>query len=265
MKKSDRTVLLLGKSIFSKDKSSLLKYTGQEAYRLKRPLILFTPNPEQLVLASKNADFDALLRHADILIPDGVGLVLASRFLALAHGGPTLSERIAGIDVAVDLLSLASRKKWQTLLVGGKNYGRGSSRAVQLPADVSHVLTAKMQWTPGYTNVARPTKEEEREVITTLRQLKPKIVFVAFGAPHQEQWVVDHLAELEKAGVEIVMVVGGAFDVLLGKLRRAPLSMRSFGLEWLYRLIQEPHRWRRQLALFEFGWLTLRALFQPKK
>jgi N-acetylglucosaminyldiphosphoundecaprenol N-acetyl-beta-D-mannosaminyltransferase len=117
----------------------------------------------------------------------------------------------------------------------------------------------------GYASAARPTKTEERAVRETIARLRPQLVFVALGAPQQEQWVVDHLSLLTQQGAKVVMVVGGAFDILLGRLRRAPLWMRSLGLEWLYRLMQEPWRAGRQAALLTFIKLVVQELFSRKK
>ena len=118
----------------------------------------------------------------------------------------------------------------------------------------------QLQWLEGYENVNKPTEKEEQVVRQTLQQLKPKLVLVAFGAPQQEQWVIEHSDLLKKAGTKVAMVVGGSFDVLFGRLKRAPLWMRAIGLEWLYRLLQEPKRWRRQLALLNFMKLVFKEI-----
>lgn len=270
MKKSDQTVLFFQKPFFSKDKPALLNWLESAVYRSKKPLVLFTPNPEQLVLAQKNPAFDQLLDRADVLIPDGIGLVMASWLLSAFGRGGRLTERIAGIDVAADLISLTSRERWTTLLVGGRGYDQAQTRGIEISTDRTidsrgrraHRSSAKLQWIEGYANAARPTVAEEREVQETITALKPQLVFVALGAPQQEQWVVDHLPLLTKHGAKVVMVVGGAFDILLGRLQRAPLWMRSLGLEWLYRLIQEPWRAGRQVALVEFVGLVVKELFR---
>jgi len=81
------------------------------------------------------------------------------------------------------------------------------------------------------------------------------------GAPHQEEWILEHRQLLKNSGCLIALTVGGAIDMILGKLTRAPLWMRRFGLEWLYRLIQEPWRWKRQTRLIKFAWLVMRQVF----
>lgn len=109
-----------------------------------------------------------------------------------------------------------------------------------------------------------PRATEHTALLSCIQSVAPDILFVAFGAPAQEKWVIEHKAVLEKAGVRLVMVVGGAFDMLLGKVERAPQWMRSIGLEWLYRLIQEPWRWKRQIALITFMKLVFQDLMKPR-
>ncbi|HCR81593.1 MAG: Glycosyl transferase, WecB/TagA/CpsF family [Candidatus Pacebacteria bacterium GW2011_GWA1_46_10] len=258
MKKSDQTVLLFKTPIFSRPKSQLLKWLQHSVYRTQSPQVLFTPNPEQLVLARKNPHFQRLLQQADVLIPDGIGLVWASRWLKLFGRGEAISERIAGIDLAVDLLEWAKKERWRVLLLGGKGYHQAGGRRVELIANGNSTGKLRLQWLMGYENVSRPTKSEETMVVATLTKLKPQLVLVAFGAPQQERWVIEHFNLLKKSRAKIVMVVGGSFDTLFGKLKRAPWWLRGLGLEWLYRLVQEPARWRRQLALLKFIGLTLR-------
>src|SRR3989304_10329761 len=118
MKKIDQTVLLFQKPIFSRDKSSLLKWLSAEVIRTKKPLILFTPNPEQLVLSQKSAQFDHLLRQADVLIPDGIGLVWATKLLQFFGRGEAISQRITGIDLVTDLLEWSVERHWKVLLLG---------------------------------------------------------------------------------------------------------------------------------------------------
>jgi N-acetylglucosaminyldiphosphoundecaprenol N-acetyl-beta-D-mannosaminyltransferase len=264
-KKHDQTVLLFENHIFSKSKNRLLKILRDKVMRTKKPLTIFTPNPEQLVLAAKDPQFQQLLEQADYLVPDGIGLVLASRILNLTSRQGVIFERISGIDLAADFLEWGADEDWPVLLLGGKDYHQAENQTINLPIGGQAAGNLQLQWLEGYQNAAQPTKQEEQSVSKTLQALKPKVVLVAFGAPKQEQWVVDHLDLLQKSGVKLVMVVGGTFDVLFGRLKRAPLWMRALGLEWLYRLIQEPHRWRRQLALLEFMGMVLGRFFIPKK
>jgi N-acetylglucosaminyldiphosphoundecaprenol N-acetyl-beta-D-mannosaminyltransferase len=265
MKKSDQPVPLLQRAIFSKPKAQLLKILHQSAYRTKKPLAIFTPNPEQLVLAQKSRQFAKLLARADYLIPDGIGLVWASRLLSLIGRGQWIAERISGIDLTIDLLEWAAKEEWPVLLLGGKDYNQAENRLIHLTANGNSAEKLQLVWLKGYENISHSTKAEEARVVTAIQKLRPQLVFVAFGAPWQEQWVVDHSDLLRKSDTKIVMVVGGTFDILFGRLRRAPLWMRSLGLEWFYRLVQEPQRARRQLALIHFMGLVLLETLRGKR
>ena len=107
-----------------------------------------------------------------------------------------------------------------------------------------------LYWTPGFQQAQQPSDEEIAQVGKLPKQLKPTVVFVALGAPQQEFWILDNAAVLQAAGTKLAMAVGGSFDVLFGKLTQPPAWIAQLGFEWLYRLVQQPWRWRRQLRLF---------------
>jgi N-acetylglucosaminyldiphosphoundecaprenol N-acetyl-beta-D-mannosaminyltransferase len=215
--------------------------------------LIFTPNPEHIVQSQRDGLFLATLQQADICLPDGIGIVWASRLLQVVGKGKSIGQRISGVDV-VNLL-LLDYPDLNYLVIGG--------RSQEKPTKLQHLSLhgKKIAWLPGYENVARPTEEEEEGVRQVIKEIKPDVVFVAFGAPQQEFWAVRHQAFLAKNGVKIVMVVGGAFDMLTGKLARAPKLVRQLGLEWLFRLIQQPWRWKRQLRLVSFIRLTITEMF----
>jgi N-acetylglucosaminyldiphosphoundecaprenol N-acetyl-beta-D-mannosaminyltransferase len=258
---SVKTALLFGWSIVAEPKQAwwqqvVLRLTSP-APQNAPPLTIFTPNPEIVVAAAHQPTFQATVAQADYLIPDGIGLVWASRWRqALGQSKQIIPERIAGTDVVAQLIDLAAQQNWRVLVIGGRDYLTGTNPAAQ-PAQHLAQLPGQVWWLPGYNHIAEPTGAEKNQVITELNRLKPTIVLVAFGAPHQEEWVIRHRLELTQAGVRLAMTVGGALDFLLGKVPRAPKAWQQLGLEWLYRLICQPWRIWRQLALIEFGWLTL--------
>lgn len=106
----------------------------------------------------------------------------------------------------------------------------------------------------GTQDISKETKEERKRVINKINDFRPHLLFVAYGAPYQELWIAKNLPLLR---ARVAMGVGGAFDYLAGKVPRAPKWIRNMGLEWLYRLIREPWRLKRQLALVKFIWLVL--------
>jgi N-acetylglucosaminyldiphosphoundecaprenol N-acetyl-beta-D-mannosaminyltransferase len=229
-----------------------------------QPLLIMTPNPEQVVLTRTDPVFLTHLQQSDLLMPDGIGLVWASKLLSLRTDKVALQERIAGREVVVELLRRAAEHDWSVLVIGGRELG---SQGILLPVHLDDSLPAyssrRWFWLEGYQAAAKPTAREESAVITAITRLHPQIVFVALGAPHQESWLITHRQLLSDSGVKIAMAVGGSFDVLTGRLRSAPTWVTAIHLEWLFRLSQEPHRWRRQLRLVRFCILTVRELLWP--
>lgn len=266
IKKIDKKELFTRLSFFSRSKTSLLNAFFEQVVNGQKLQLVFTPNPEQLIQARHDEDFFNVLTQADYLLPDGIGLIWALRFLqhktwfkagkkqAFRHQNTTFNspterrspiERLAGVEVAEALIIKARKQDWKVLVIGGRDYDQ-----------FLNFWTDKVRWLAGYEKVQQPTNLEERRAEQAIKDFKPDILFTAFGAPHQEKWLVEHRFLLEKAGVKLAMAAGGAFDMLAGKLKRAPGWMRKLGLEWLFRLAQEPSRWKRQLRLVEFvGWV----------
>lgn len=251
MKKTDKKALLFGLNIFSNQKSQLLSLLKKWLLESKSLRVVYTPNPEQIVQSRGNNAFKHALQKADLLLPDGIGLVWAACFLAKFGKAKLIQERIAGVDVVAELLKIARQKELAVLVIGGRNYS---------PADYFAYRGAKINWLSGYQNINQPTAAEEKSIKKSIKKLQPDLVFVAFGAPAQELWIEQHRGVLAKSGVKIAMAVGGSFDYLLGKVPRAPYWFRKLGLEWLFRLLVEPWRVRRQLRIISFLGLTLQEL-----
>ncbi len=246
-------------SFFSKQSSSLLKQVEASLTNSRKTSYITTPNPEIITQAWQNHELLGYLQRSDIALADGVGVIVAFRLLRLlgsdAAQGP-VPQRITGVDF-VEMLLRRIREHSEfaqdrVVLVGGRNY------AATAPAKlVLHGIT--IHWHPGYRDVSNPTAAEEDELRAYLREKDPTVVFVAFGAPYQERWMFSHSDLFDKLDTRIVMAVGGTFDYLMGLVSRAPGWMRAVGLEWIYRLYQQPWRWRRQLRLFGFMGLVVWA------
>jgi N-acetylglucosaminyldiphosphoundecaprenol N-acetyl-beta-D-mannosaminyltransferase len=254
-KKMHKTANILGFSLFSNHRSDLLKKIKIHLSSKNELLVIFTPNAEQLVQASVNPNFSRQLRLADVLVPDGISLVWSSRLLSIFGRSKPILQRIAGVDLVKDLLQISQEQKLKMLLIGGEDY-----QELIKPLQDKHDFI----WTQGYQQIAQPSRQEEQSLDRLLLSSKPDIVFVAFGAPFQEEWVIKNQELLKRAKVKLVMTVGGSFDIIFGRLSRAPFWMRRIGLEWLFRLIQEPWRWKRQTRLFKFIFLVLGQLFSSK-
>ncbi|MDO8609633.1 MAG: WecB/TagA/CpsF family glycosyltransferase [bacterium] len=185
------------------------------------------------------------VRTAQICILDGVGIVLAARY----HNIP-LGERITGVDLMSDLITQAGNMRLRVLLIGGRpNLALSLSKCYQ-----DKYSEAKFFGTMGFKDIQHPTKTEEAEILAIVRRNKPHMILAAFGSPWQELWLARHSKEFK--GI-VCMGVGQGFDVAGGLVKRAPVLIQNIGLEWLYRLIAQPWRWRRQLRLFKFMWLII--------
>jgi N-acetylglucosaminyldiphosphoundecaprenol N-acetyl-beta-D-mannosaminyltransferase len=205
------------------------------------PHQIATVNPEFVMLARKDAEFREVLGAADLCLADGVGLLWAA-----SATGQRLPERVTGSDGLPAIAERAAREGWRLYLLGA---------APGVAAQTAEILAARY---PGLQvagiYAGSPGEEEAAGIIAGIRASRPDVLFVAYGAPNQDLWIARHRAAL---GVPVMMGVGGAFDHIAGVRRRAPLWVRRFNLEWLFRLLTQPWRWRRQLALPRFVWLVL--------
>lgn len=198
---------------------------------------IVTANPEIVMLGRQSPSYMELLQRADVVTPDGIGVVLASRWI-----GEPLPERVAGYELLHELMKQADRNGWSYMLVGAS------------PASCTGAAETLQQMYPqarcaghfdGYFNT-----EEEKKIVACIQEARPHLLFVGLGAPRQEEWIARHLPELP---VNVAMGVGGSLDVLSGTVQRAPEMWQKLNLEWLYRLLSQPKRWRRQLLLPKFA------------
>jgi N-acetylglucosaminyldiphosphoundecaprenol N-acetyl-beta-D-mannosaminyltransferase len=249
-------VKVLGISITNVSKNKILeeiqKYLTQHVKNDQKPLKIYTPNTEQLVLGKKNPSFGDVLNRADISLPDTVGVAWASKVLTKKP----IEKPIPGVEFMEDLVAIATGRHVPIGLIGGRS---------NLAVSALGCLRQKYgllqdSWAEDGPQIDLPyksNKEYVKEVANHIIDLKTKIVFIAFGPPKQEYFIED-LATALGSYTAVLMAVGGSFDIISGKLPRAPVWMREIGLEWFWRLILEPWRLRRQLALVEFVWLVIR-------
>lgn len=264
MNRDYKSTNFLGHEIVITPRDELLKNIISQVESKKKLKIVFTPNPEQLVYAKSHSAFANILGKADILIPDGIGIVIGSWILSAFGKGERVPQRISGVDLVTQLLQVWQDKK--ILVVGGRDYDNlefGNWKAVSLNRAIGQKQGKKRHslfWHEGFLNASVPTKLEKNNLLSEIKKLQPDVIFVALGAPNQEKWVVENKEVLEEAGVSLVMVVGGAFDMILGKVARAPKWIQRIGLEWFFRLYKEPWRWRRQLNLLAFIKMVVQAV-----
>ncbi len=189
-----------------------------------------TPNPEMLVEASKNKQLFAVLQQTALNVPDGTGLLWAAR-----RAGTPLPQRVTGVDVMTDV---CCANNGPVFLLGA------------IPGIAEHAADALKKKNPALviagTFAGSPKPEQEQEIIDMVNASGATLLFVAYGAPKQELWIARNLARMPS--VRVAMGVGGAFDFLSGLRKRAPTWMQQWGVEWVWRLLQEPHRLGRILV-----------------
>jgi len=208
------------------------------------PHQIVTVNPEFVMEAQHNAAFRAVLCQADLATPDGFGLLLAARRL-----GTPLRGRVTGVELTQRIAELAAARGYRVFLLGA---------APGVAEQAAAVLTSRYPglWVAGcYAGSPHPRHAPFLRQLITAAQ--PDILLVAYGHPAQDLWIARNQPVLR---IPVAMGVGGVFDYLAGRVPLAPTWLRRLGLEWLYRLLRQPRRWRRILvAVPLFTWRVLRA------
>lgn len=203
---------------------------------------VYTPNSEIIMQAQRDPNLKSILNGADLLIPDGAGVVLASKLLKMP-----LKEKVSGVDLLKNLFKTFSGKNISFYILGGKP-GVAEMAAVNIMSEYGKVHIK------GYDHGYFP-QEEEDAVIDRINKAKPDILLVGLGAPRQEKWIHENMYRLScKAAIG----VGGSIDIFAGTATLAPEIMRKAGLEWLFRLVREPRRYKRMIDLPRFILLTLK-------
>lgn len=234
---------ILGVAFSNAPENLILEYIVKSVKNSSEKYYIVTPNPELLVIAHNNVRYKKILNSAKLALPDGIGVVLASKLL-----GKGIEGRITGVGLVNKLCKSVAEKPITVGFLGGK------------PGIADKTAECLTQNYPGlkvvFTQSGRPD-----ESTVKLIDKKIDILFVAFGSPKQEIWISENLNKLP---VKVVIGVGGAFDFISGEVKRAPVWIRQIGLEWLFRLILQPWRIKRQLSLIYFIILILKENFSFK-
>lgn len=203
------------------------------------PRVVFTPNSEIVQLCIEQPEYYPLINSADLIIPDGIGVVKASRIL-----GTPLKGKVAGIELGERVIALASEKGYSVYFLGAK-------------PGVAEQAAAKMREKyPGFTIAGthdgyfQKTGEENEAVLAEIRAAAPDVLYVCLGVPAQEKWIDANRAAM--GSVRLCLALGGSLDVWAGNVRRAPKLFIKLGLEWFYRLCREPWRLGRMMKLPKF-------------
>lgn len=199
------------------------------AVAARTPHQVCTANPEFVMAAQRDAAFMAILNQADLVIPDGVGLLWAARWL-----GQRLPERVAGSDLVERIPALAAQHGWRLYFLGA------AEGVAQRAADILQARYPGWVLAGAYSGSPHPEADEAQ--VAQICAAQPDVLFVAYGAPQQDKWI---RRNLHRVRVPVCMGVGGSFDFIAGIVPRAPPWAQRLSLEWAYRLWRQPWRAKR--------------------
>ena len=235
MTKEYKTVKLMDINFINISRYSFLKNIVYPSIEQNKKCFIVTANPEVVIATRDDPDFKTVVKSADYVLADGIGVVNASKLI-----NNPIVERVTGVDMMFDLLQYASNHKKSVFFLGASE-------------DVNVKVTKRVERDyPDLVIAGRKNGYFNRfddELADKIAATQPDIVFVALGAKRQEGWIYHYMDKFEKG---IFIGVGGSFDVLSGQIKRAPSIWIKFQLEWLYRLLKEPHRVKRDLKVLEF-------------
>ena len=206
--------------------------------------IIYTPNTEIVMAAKEDENIRNIINAGDLVTPDGVGLIYGSRIKK-----KPLRERVTGFDLSIKILEIANEKGYSLFLLGGKE-GVAKAAGENIIKRYPNIKLAGFHH--GYfkgSHIGRNNHEEELGIIHSINKAKPDIIFVGLGFPKQEIWID---ANKNRLNSKVIIGNGGTMDILSGNAKRAPEVFQKLGLEWLYRLIREPSRIKRQMVIPKF-------------
>ena len=206
--------------------------------------IIFTPAPEIVMKARKSEEFRKIINSADLIIPDGIGIVFASKLNKIK-----ISERVTGIDLVSAIMSEMSNSDCGGVYFFGGAPGVAEAAAVNLKKEYPNLNIVGVR--DGYFE-----DKDEESIINEINSSGADLLLVGLGCPKQENWI---FRNKKRVNVRLAVGVGGSFDVWGGKVKRAPKVFIKLNLEWLYRLLRQPSRIGRQLQLVVFAFAVLKS------
>ncbi len=221
----------------------LLKYLTIDKNHL-----LVTPNPEMIVEAKNNAEFKNILNSADLVIPDGIGVVFASKL-----NKAKIKERVPGCDITFSILDKIKDKDFSVYILGaGKNVAEVAKKNMEEKFPGINIVGTH----DGYFD-----EVEEKNIVNEITDKKPDILLVGLGMVKQESWAYKYKDTLP---VKVTACIGGTIDVMAGNVKRAPQIFIKLNLEWFYRLLKQPSRFFRILKIPVFVFLCVKSKILKK-
>ncbi len=205
---------------------------------------IYTPNTEIVMKAKEDENIRGIINSGDLVTPDGIGLIYGSRIRK-----KPLKERVTGFDLSINLLEMANENGYSLFLLGGKD-GVAKKAGENIKKDYPNIRI--VGYHHGYFEGSHRgvyDSQEERTIIHSINKVEPDIIFVGLGFPGQEIWIYNNRDRLRS---KVIIGNGGTLDILAGNMKRAPEIFQRLGLEWFYRLLREPSRIKRQIALPKF-------------
>ena len=245
MKSSPSQVEILGIPFSRRSKKETYEFL-HSLLKTNRPVRIFTPNPEMLCRACQDPSLRKHLLEADLLLPDGVGVILASKIKFAP-----LPERVTGIDTGEWLLRYAARHSMSVFLLGGK-HGVAERAKKELLVRIPSLKICGTHH--GYFDPQTNSSENQR-VLEKIRTANPDFLFVCLGSPRQERWIMENSRKIPSLRLSIGL--GGALDVWSKNVTRAPKFVQRCGAEWLWRTVQDPKRIARLRYLPVFLWKAI--------
>ena len=225
---------VLGINFDITDFDSVIKKIFDVIDNQKEKLFIVTANPEIVMLAQKDLELKKIISEADLVLPDGIGIVLASQFNKIK-----IHKRIAGYDLVQKIFLMSKNKNFSVYFLGGEeNIVANAKRNMENKFSSLKII-----------GVNNGFFSNEIKVVRKINLLKPDILLVGMGAPKQEKFIFKYKNMIN---AKIFIGVGGSFDIMAGKVKRAPKIFIDLNLEWLYRFIQEPRRFFRLIVLPKF-------------
>lgn len=215
-------------------KEDILKILEQRVAENKKTYVV-TANAEIVMYAKENVSYFNIITKADYIVPDGIGVVKGAQILK-----KEIKERVPGIELMVDLLKIANKFNQKVYFYGAKNEVI-EKMIKRIKSDYPNINI--VGYSNGYIN------DSDNKITDEIINLEPDYIFVAKGAPLQDEWINKVIQKTNKG---LFMGVGGSFDVLAGEVKRAPEIWQKLNLEWLYRIAGDPKRWKRSMALPKF-------------
>lgn len=242
MSQNTQKVIIADIPFVNSTKNAFLKEHIVPSINKGQKCFIVTANPEIVMQAVEDASFKQVLHDADFVVPDGIGVLLAAKWKK-----QPLQERIAGSDLMNDMLEVANEEQASCYFLGADE--ETNEQAVKNIRKLYPTIQVAGRH-HGYFDIG------DQDVLADVVEAAPDFVFVALGSPKQENWIRQSLESFSKG---VFMGVGGCLDIYAGNVKRAPNFWIKLNIEWLYRLLQQPFRWKRMLPIIRFLFLAIRG------